>query len=410
MRIYLNTRSFERDYQWFSLDEDNGISVSKNYWESKEFSKLPIIDGFGIVLGKFVNNEYYLLVMDIDSGRIDNKNRAIGTSFLFVTEDEVILRKLTTLFLFDYEELVEAINNSIEDFPNSDFGFSTEYSQIINIIKFFVDKYEVNFAFDTDINEKRFCHFAELYLSINTTDENGHPVVEYKLNPVFETKLQRFLLSEIFPENFSTLFAYFPNLSLIDIEKGEMYLSVARELDKQARSIFLKDAEEWAKIELKEKISDKVGGTFNKYKTEAVVSAIAMFLILPFSYSYINMYSEHSKFEAEQKLFDSKINDLNRDINKYINKIDKLTNDLKDRNDSIASLKLELEDLKSRSNKNKVVPIIVHKENTNTENINNDQKLNQCLSDLKNEQKQKNDFLRKFRFYKKEYDACSGVE
>jgi hypothetical protein len=404
VRILLNTRSFERDYQWFSLDEDNSISISKNQWENREFSKLPIMYGFGIILGKLLNGELYLLVMDTDSNRIDNKGRSIANSFLFTSIDEVIIRKLVTIFLFNYNEFIDTVNSEILDLPGSEFGFSIDYAQIINIIEFFANRYDVKFEFDSETNERRFCKFAELYLPLSTTDENGSPVIEYRLNPIFESKLKKFLLTEIFPDNFSTLFAYFPNLSMSDIEKGEIYLSVTRELDKFARAIFIKDSEEWAKFELKEKLTERIQSIITQHKIEILSKTIAILIFLPLIYLYINVMSENSMLSAEKLEFDSKLKNISKELDSYVLKSDELQTEIKIKDQNISILQTQLNNLKN--NKTQITAI----QNINNLNADKNKNLDKCLNNLKNEQKQRSEASRLYRWYKKEFEECSGVE
>ena len=302
MRIYLNTRGFEQDYQWFNIAEDNTISISKNWWEMKEISKLPITDDFSVTMGKFENGELFLIVTDMQSEREDNKGRDIKNSFLFISTDEVILRKLATLFIFDYEDLTDKLNFLISDFQEGEFGFTVEYTQIVFAIDSLLDRYDVKFEFDANTNETHQSRFGELFLQFGTQNEAGEEIIGYRLNPIFEFKLKRFLLSEIFPEDINIIFAYLPNLSLKNIEEAKIYLSVGKTLDKFAKNIFLRDLEDWAKIEMKEsrfkQFKDKIG----RYKSEIIALSLALIIFLPFVISYVNLSILNGELQKENVL------------------------------------------------------------------------------------------------------------
>jgi len=360
MRIYLNTRGFYNDYQWFNVEEDNTLTVAKNYWEIPELANLPITDDFSIVIGKIGDRELYLLITDVDSGRIDNRERIIKNSFLFVSEDEVILRKITMLALFDYDEFWSNINSTIVEFPESEFGFSVEYSHMIEVINSFLPRYDVKFEFDADTGEKRFSRFAELYLKYTTQSDNGEEVVSYRLNPIFEFKLKRFLLSEIFPEDFNVIFAYFPKLSLEDIEKAEIYLAVGKTLDKFAKNIFLRDLEDWAKVEIKEPKFKGLKEELAKYRSELFVSALAILVFIPLIGSYINLYYEKSELEKENHKLKSI---SNIDISEIRDKMQNQIEELKNRSRTLSEKYQKIEDeLKNRENELKILQKELEKE------------------------------------------------
>jgi len=304
MKIYLNTRGFTQDYQWFNIAEDNSISISRNWWEMREISKLPITDDFSIILGKLESGESFLLVTDAESRRVDSKGRSINSSFLFISNDEIRLRKLTSLFLFDYEDLIDKLEFVISDYPDSEFGFSVEYTQVILAMETLLEKYSVQFEFDADINENYRSRFGELYVKYSENDSNGKELIGYQLNPIFELKLKRFLLGEIFPEDVTILFSYFPHLTLQDIENGQIYLAVGKELDKLAKNIFIQDNENWAEIDMREPRFKKLKDKIKRYRSEMVVISLIMFIFIPLISSYFSLSTINSELKKENNILE----------------------------------------------------------------------------------------------------------
>jgi len=342
MRIYLNTRSFDKDYQWFNIADDSSISVSKNWWQTKEISNLPLNDEFSVTIGKFENNELFLLATDIQSNRFDNKNREIRNSFLLVSSDEIILRKLATLFLFNNEDLIDKLNFIILDSQETKFGFLADYMQIMFAVESLLDIYEVKFEFDVNVNEKPSYRFGEIFTQHEVKDLNNDILIEYQFNPVFEFKLKRFLLSEIFPENTDIIFSYFSYITLQNIEQAHISLAVGKILDKFAHNMFIKNPEEWATIEIKESYFKKVKNLFLEYKSEVISIGLALTVFTPLVFSYINLSTKNSYFENEAKLLIKKnevlqiqnhnllesIQDYNNSTNKYLNSITNLEDEL----------------------------------------------------------------------------------
>jgi|GEM_PF-1976523 len=310
MKIYLNTRSFNDDYQWFNIADDNTNSISRNWWQIKEISKLPLNDEFSVTIGKLENDELFLLATDVQTNRLDNKNRAINNSFLFISSDEIILRKLATLFLFNNEDLVDKLNFIIADSQENRFGFTAEYVQIMFAIESLLDIYDVKFEFDVDINDKPRCRFGEIFTQNEVKDENNEILIEYQFNPVFEFKLKRFLLSEIFPENVEIIFSYFSYINLQDIEAAQISLAVGKVLDKFAHNIFIKNQEEWATIDMKENKLKQFKELFFKYQSEIISVGLVLSVFTPLILSYINLTTKNIELVKDTELLISEKNVL----------------------------------------------------------------------------------------------------
>lgn len=412
MRIYLNTRGFENDYQWFNIGEDNTLTTTKNYWEMAELVNLPITDDFSIVMGKMANGELYLLITDIDSGRVDNREREIKNSLLFISEDEIILRKMITLALFDYDEFWSAINSTIIEFVEGEFGISVEYSQMLRVIDSFADRYDVKFEFDADTSEKRFSRFAELYLKYTTQSDDGEESVSYRLNPIFEFKLKRFLLSEIFPEDVDVLFAYFPELSLQNIEKAGIYLGVGRSLDRFAKNIFLRDLEDWAKIEVKESKLREIKEKLAKYRSEIFVSALAIVVFVPLVSSYIHLSSSNNELVKENLLLKAEKSEIDIERSKTTAEIV----DLKQENESLLRDYRKLED-ELRSEKSAFISLqkrLKREMNSETvQDLNNEiltlkNDLGRCQSERDQVSIQRQKLSVGYKWYKDLYNSCKS--
>jgi hypothetical protein len=412
MQIYLNTRGFEQDYQWFNIGEDNSISVTKNFWEMREISNIPINDEFSLVLGKYGENELFLLATDLSSNRFDNKEREIKNSLLFISENEIVLRKLSNTFLFDHEEFVEILNSVIAPFNEGEFGFSVEYSGIIKAVDSFLDRYDVKYEFDANTSEKRYSRFAELYLKYSTISDDGEEVIEYRINPIFEFKLKRFLLSEIFPEDIEIIFAYFSNLTLGDIEKSEIYLSVGKSLDRFAKNIFVRDLEDWAKIEIKEKKFNKFKEKFQQYRSEFIVSILALVIFFPLVYSYISLTSENSSLKQENTILKSEKIQLEIDRKSAEEKFEQIKKELTLMEINLSNLSDDLEaekgvvlSLEKRINKDNGAKNF---EELNDKILTLRNELGRCEDKYQKESEQRNKLSVGYTWYKDLYNKCNG--
>jgi hypothetical protein len=290
MQIYLNTRGFEQqDYQWFSVNSDETLTISENFWDRKEVRKVPPSDEFDLTLGRFENGELFLLTSDLKSNRYDFAEREIRNSLIFISEDEIILRKLATLFLFNYEDINFEINKAIVDNRDSAYGITVKFSEIMEGISKYLDEYEVKFEFDALV-ESQFSKFAEISLRKSVVDDDGVESTDYFLNPIFENRVKRYLLGEVFPDKFEILFLYTPKLSLHDIEISKPYIAVANNLDKFAREIFLRDTEEWAIYQPKKSFSGN--GFVSQYKFEILTVLFLGVVTIPLFLSHTNQSSK----------------------------------------------------------------------------------------------------------------------
>ena len=356
MRIFLNTRSFDKDYQWFEIGADNSFLMSyKNFWEMDEISDFPISDEFSIILGKVSdNNEYFLLITDVDSGRQDNKGREIKNSFLFFSEDEIILRKIIFLTFFESMEFWGTINSIIAETQDSQFGIFVEYSNLVEVINSFANRYDVKFEFDVENHDKRIVKFGEIYLKYKIQNDNEEEIISYRLNPIFEYKLKRFLLNEIFPENFEIIFAYFSFLTLQNIETGRIYLATAKELDRFSKNIFLRDVEEWATFEIE---NSKFSDIKKKlYSGEKLKRAIGLSLLASLSLFAIYSMYQNNSLTKEVEILQSTNQKMENEISQLTSQIEKLQTEKKklaeDKTllaDEVASLQEQLSNIDTTS-------------------------------------------------------------
>ena len=405
MRIYLNTRGFNQDYQWFNIAEDNTISISRNWWDMKEISKLPITDDFSITLGKLETGELFLLATDMHSNREDNKGREIRNSFLLISTDEIILRKLAILLLFDYEDLTDKLNFLISDFEEGEFGFSIEYAQIVLAIESLLDRYEVKFEFDANTNEIHKSRFGELFLKYGIQDENGQESIGYRLNPIFEFKLKRFLLSEIFPEDINIIFSFFPHLSLRDIEEAKIYLAVTKTLDKFAKNIFLQDLEDWAKIEMRESFFKKIKEKIKRYRSEIIVFGLVLTILLPLIFSYINLSTLNGELKREQTLLKAEVVEAqiqNKNLSQTLENIKNRDNEdedyIKEIEERVSSVEKSNDELINKLNG--AESVIITLKNS----------LGKCQSAKKRESDQRSKLAVGYKWYKKLYQQCKNGE
>jgi len=406
MKIYLNTRSFDNDYQWFKMAEDNTISISKNWWHIKEISKLPLNDEFSVTIGKLENDELFLLATDVQSNRLDNKNREINNSFLFISSDEIILRKLATLFLFNNEELVDKLNFIISDSQDEKLGFVAEYVQIMFAIETMLDIYDVKFEFDVNVNEQQRCRFGEIFTQYEVKDENNEILTEYQFNPVFEFKLKRFLLSEIFPENVEIIFSYFSYLTLQDIEEAQISLAVGKILDKFAHNLFIKNPEEWAKIDMKENSFKRIQSVFSKFQSEIISIILVLAIFIPLVLSYINLSTKNIEFETEKNLLISekeslKVQNTNlaKQIQEFNVSISKYNNSIQNLEDELFTSQQENQNLSAKLDKLSELQ---------TPQISNSSKkaLVKCQSEKQREITQRKKLAIGYKWYKNKYQKC----
>jgi DNA repair exonuclease SbcCD ATPase subunit len=125
------------------------------------------------------------------------------------------------------------------------------------------------------------------------------------------------MLSEIFPEDLEVIFAYLPTLTLEQIEKGQFYLTVTKELDRLAKNIFLRDLEDWAKIEIKESRFKELKESFNKYRSEIFIFSLAIAVFVPLIGSYIALSSTNSELSKENILLKTKHKELELKANQF---------------------------------------------------------------------------------------------
>jgi Skp family chaperone for outer membrane proteins len=412
MEIYLNTRSFEQDYQWFSINSDNTISISQNFWDMKEISKLPISDEFSLVLGKLESEELFLLASDLESNRFDFKERTIHNSLLFISDDEVILRKLATLFMFNHGDLNYDLNSVIVDFQEGAYGFSTEHSQILEVIHKYLDYYEVKFEFDA-ITESSFSRFGELFLKKSVTDDMGEDKIEYHLNPVFENKTKRFLLGEMFPDDRTVLFLYSPLLSLHDIERSSVHLAVTKNLDKFAKDLFLQDTEEWAMIEESGPRFSGVLGVLSKNREWFAILAIGVILI-PLILSYSNMSSENRELvelthnlQNEKRVLEVEKQNAVEQSLQYENRItelekelEKVQHEVEAKNSALTSLEKKIQKELRRGDTQKLGDEILTLKNS----------LGACEDKFEREATQRQKLAKGYLWYKGLYNKCKAGE
>lgn len=402
MRIFLNTRSFDKDYQWFEIGADNSFLVSyKNFWEMEEIADFPISDEFSIILGKVLDSdELFLLITDIDSGRQDDKGREIKNSFLFFSEDEIILRKIIFLTFFEYIDFWGTINSVVTEVLDSQFGIFVEYSNLVEVINSFTNRYDVKFEFDVEENTNRVVKFGEIYLKYKIQNDSEEEIISYRLNPIFEYKLKRFLLNEIFPENFEIIFAYFSFLTLQTIETGKIYLATAKELDRFSKNIFLRDVEEWATVEIKNSKFEEIKE--NIYSGNKLKRAIGISLFASLSLFSIYTLYQKNLLTQEIEILQSTNQKMEGEISQLISQIEKLQKE-----------KSKLEEEKSLL-ADEVVSLQEQLSTSNTSTTCNcETNISKLQSELESCQKSKDRILAQrkklavgYRWYKNLYNKC----
>jgi hypothetical protein len=415
MNIYLHTKSFEDDYQWFSLGADNSVLISENFWETEELiKKAPISDEeFSLLLGRNLKSDF-LLASDLDSGRLDYKENVIKNTFLFVSEDEVFLRKITASFIFNHGDISYDLNSLIVENSDEKYGFTIDYSKIMNALDQYLKMHEVEYEFDAmiDGSDQR---FAELF-EINNNAESED--TKYFINPIFEEKVKKYLLAEIFPDDTEMLFLYTPKLSLMDIKKSGVYVSVAKELDHMAKSIFKQKSDDWAETVSKNKKFDSTLKAIGKTRTEWFLLVAIAIIAVPIGFSYFDMNSKISGFihqnrelkkdiialESEKKDNVDNLKSIESEKKILEEKIKELEGIISGDQKTILTLEKKIRELSS-SEKIQVVQ-------TKTIQIQPDQQikeLRQCENRLAREKKQRGKLAIGYRWYKDLYNNCKSA-
>ena len=119
MEIYLNTRTFSQDYTWFKVDFDGLKLSNKNWYSIKELQKVPIDDSeLTIALIKLNNGNFLLFVNNLNSHRLDQHEREIKNSYIFIYDDEKFMRELTMFFLYEENPLKMEFLNLVVEIEN----------------------------------------------------------------------------------------------------------------------------------------------------------------------------------------------------------------------------------------------------------------------------------------------------
>jgi hypothetical protein len=412
IEIYLYTKSSEKDYQWFSVNKDDSVSVAENFWETNEtLKKAPISeDEFSLVMGK--DKELFLLASDLDSGRIDFKETPIKNSFLIISDDEVLLRKITTSFIFNHGDIAYDLNSKISQ--DEDGNLLVKYSEIEEVLSPYLNLYEVVFEFDAIIDhiDQR---FAELFLKKEIPNEE----TEYLINPIFEEKVKKYLLAEIFPEEIPLLFLYTSKLSLGAIKRTEVHVSLAKELDTVAKGIFLKNPEDWAEITVKGKqFNSTVKSLGKRSKSEWLLLLAAGIIVVPITYSYIDLSSKVDGYLQREIELKKEIISLESDKSLKLDAIKQVENEKRILKDKVTELESILEsDQKTIITLEKRIRELSQQDREKIEVVatktiqiqpdkNLKKNLQQCQRKYNREKKQRDKLSIGYKWYKDLYENC----
>jgi len=340
MDIYLNTRTFSQDYIWFKVDFDGLKLSNKNWYSIKELQKVPIDDNeFTIALIKLNNGNFLLFVNNLNSHRLDQHEREIKNSYIFIYDDEKFMRELTMFFLYEENPLKMEFLNLVVEIENELIANYKDF-------KIHLDEFLKNNNVDINLHEdssyeKKVCKFAGLYLV-----HEKHEEINYQLNTLIFNEVKNFLFKESFPDSRTNIFLFKESLTFEEILRGEFIVSIAKSLDEPATKLASLDIKRFAEIIIEEKSIKKLLKKFNEHRSNFLMILIFIATI-PVVTLYYNTYQQNKKLYKTNNNLNLQMELLKKENKSFLEEITQLKKDLKSQSKIVQEITFENDQLKS---------------------------------------------------------------